>query len=193
MAVKPQFLLWLRCDSFKIPGILLENIEKYSFGHITVLGFHCWEETLWQRRRLQRVFNLGLAYRCRDLVHHYHRRGRYGSSRQAGYWRRSWEFSILTIDSKEGLSSTVGIGDFKICPPQWHTSSNKVTLPDSATLYRPNIQTHESMGAVAIQTTIAKEHNTCEKLEMYSFENVCLYQAGVNSHSQHLRSLQPPS
>jgi hypothetical protein len=30
------------------------------------------------------------------------------------------------------------------------------------------------MGAVAIQTTIAKEHNTCEKLEMYSFENVSI-------------------
>ena len=30
--------------------------------------------------------------------------------------------------------------------PQWHTSSNKSTPPNSATPYGPSIQTHESMG-----------------------------------------------
>ena len=36
---------------------------------------------------------------------------------------------------------------------QGHTCSNKVTSPNSATLYGPSIQTHESMGAIPIQTT----------------------------------------
>ena len=36
---------------------------------------------------------------------------------------------------------------------QSHTYSHKVTRPNSATPYEPSIQTHESMGAILIQTT----------------------------------------
>jgi hypothetical protein len=36
---------------------------------------------------------------------------------------------------------------------QGHSYSNKATPPNSATLYEPSIQIHESMRAIAIQTT----------------------------------------
>ena len=36
---------------------------------------------------------------------------------------------------------------------QGHTHSSKATPPNSAAPYRPSIQTHESIGAIPIQTT----------------------------------------
>jgi len=57
-------------------------------------------------------------------------------SRQAWCWRRSWGFYILTCRTQKDntchTEHSLSIGDRNACPPQWHTSSNKATPPNSA-------------------------------------------------------------
>ena len=54
---------------------------------------------------------------------------------------------------------------------QGHTYSNKGTPPNSAAPYGLSIQTHESMGAIPIQTTTAAfwvEYTACANTEWLS-------------------------
>ena len=49
--------------------------------------------------------------------------------------------------------------------PQRHTSSNKVTTPNNATSYGTNTQTHESNGAIPIQTTTGTYGFLCPTID----------------------------
>ena len=65
------------------------------------------------------------------------------------------ELRVLHLDLKAARTrlSSAGSLEEALPSPQRHTSSNKAIPPNSATPYGPSIQTHESMGAVSIQTT----------------------------------------
>lgn len=78
-------------------------------------------------------------------------------------------------------------------PPQWHTSSNKPSLPNRASLYGLSIQTHESMATNPIQTTtrckcdficawpcVCAQVHVCIHMCMYVFIYMCVQSYVLN-------------
>lgn len=59
---------------------------------------------------------------------------------------------LLATEGVWHIEYSLNKGDIKVLPHS-DTSSNQIIPPNSATLYRPTIQTCESIGAIPIQTT----------------------------------------
>ena len=73
------------------------------------------------------------------------------------------ELSVLNLDTQAARDCLTGPGlcIYEISNPAstvthflqpGHTYSNRATPPNSAPPYKPNVQTHESMGVIPIQT-----------------------------------------
>jgi hypothetical protein len=99
--------------------------------------------------------SLGMAYRFRGLVH-YHHGTKHGSIHTD---MELDELRALRLYLKAAEGDCVPHQVSKPTPTvthilqQGHTYSNKATSPNSATPYGLSMQTHESMGAIPIQTT----------------------------------------
>ena len=104
---------------------------------------------------------MGLAYRFRGLVHH-HQGRKHGSMQADMVLEKELRVRYLGLQAAEGAVYYTGVTrtqeTSKPAPivthflQQGHTYSNKTTPPNSTPPYRPSIHSHESMGAIPIQT-----------------------------------------